>query len=196
MIRNFICEQCGNPFENASRKKLRFCSHKCFAQSRVNSHVEQRACANCGKDYEVLVRPSDARPYKYCSYECMHLGRRLKAAQCPVCGKEYKPRFNHAHGKTQRQQYCSNACRSAARVGTGVGLMSKTSPVMLDAIRKHYTEDGTEQLAKMFGKSRGYIKQLANGMGLRLTPDARKRIIYAASAKSVSGALNHMWKAA
>ncbi len=72
------CEQCGSTWEaypwNIDR--LKFCSHKCWSQSRIGKQAlsrtepETRHCAHCNKPYLVGGVGRARRRSRYCSRSC------------------------------------------------------------------------------------------------------------------------------
>jgi hypothetical protein len=71
-----VCVTCDKRFMRRPCEASRFCSHKCYAWSRV---VEtKRKCKQCGKT--TIGNNYDARERKFCSKECADEARRIPAA--------------------------------------------------------------------------------------------------------------------
>lgn len=85
-IRNYVCEQCGHPFQSRGKDK-RFCSLSCYANSPVGRERLQRAAELGG-----LARRG---------------GKGYPQMPCAVCGKKMEIHANHE----PERFFCSLACR-------------------------------------------------------------------------------------
>jgi hypothetical protein len=117
-----VCSHCGKYFETKGGIGIvNYCSPACRSASRRASGVdnETRFCAACGDAFTVN-RFSTTR---FCSLTCAWVPRkkvRLDQAEqprlCSHCGKPLAANGAHVYGK---RNYCSNACKSAARRESG-----------------------------------------------------------------------------
>lgn len=136
------CETCGKSFETWPSKFRRFCSRKCYEESRKTATM---ACKICGKKFK--VHPSQIKRRKTCSKECFGKWRSLhpkgktwKTKKCEVCGKEFHFYPDRRPNRSERR-FCSNKCR-------GVG-------ISLDAKRKRKV-----YFSKIFGNHRNFRRRL------------------------------------
>lgn len=100
-----VCAKCGADFH--SYEKRRFCSQKCYHQSRIIR--DKRPCAACGEYYHPNV---DGR--KYCSTECAKSARpraiavpkprHIHMTRCHHCGTEFRS------APSSNRKYCSYEC--------------------------------------------------------------------------------------
>src|SRR4051812_44304030 len=87
--------------------------------SRVTQPRFVANCGACGVRFE--CRPD--RPQRYCSRQCVAIGRRtIEARACVVCSQLFLPTAT-----TSRQQFCSQRCRGA---GVTRGLAKPSFPIV------------------------------------------------------------------
>lgn len=62
------CDWCGKEFvtKTSHAWRRRFCSKKCQGIAKTQRHLEERACANCGKTFKI----TRASPVRNCSVYC------------------------------------------------------------------------------------------------------------------------------
>lgn len=63
------CETCGAEFETIKSRHKKYCSLKCYAQSRTVDK-EEKACEFCGGIYEVRVGSEVGEARRFCSMSC------------------------------------------------------------------------------------------------------------------------------
>ena len=108
---NITCKTCGKVFNVWPSRNRKYCSLKCYWQSKRKSTTT--ICPICGKIFE--HKPAIKRVY--CSTKCFLeyrnkiLGRVTRA--CPVCGKVFEC------AKSAKKIYCSRKCAGANRSKRG-----------------------------------------------------------------------------
>lgn len=126
------CRQCGKEFV-AERARRVYCSFACNGASKVGNpdgkygrHCVDRAsvtCLQCGKVFEVTDREVE-KGRVYCGRDCFkasrfgkkrapYKGHEPTVAACAVCSAEFL--VGGRNGRRKGSQFCSRACRHAAR---------------------------------------------------------------------------------
>lgn len=103
-----VCQQCGKvflaPLANVQRGFGKFCSRRCWHETRRISEVRQ--CAICGSVFALTSRTDKQR---YCGPVCSGIARRQFAEIiCRTCGKPFLARASEA--SAGRKKFCSKAC--------------------------------------------------------------------------------------
>lgn len=115
----YICENCGNPFNELYSKVKRrseigtFCSNQCRSEYKKTHKTESKKreciCKTCGKIFNSF--PSNIKPgaSKYCSRQCTFIGNTKKEiVKCVTCENEFETipyKLENGSGK-----YCSREC--------------------------------------------------------------------------------------
>ena len=101
------CIQCGGIFKiSKAHSYKKFCTKKCFEESRGTKVVE---CCICGKTHKRNKWKIENRTKFFCSHECRHESLRSQDSfTCHQCGKIYKKRKSYkAKGN---RKFCSADC--------------------------------------------------------------------------------------
>lgn len=102
------CEYCGKEFifkfKPSTRNKGKFCSKKCFYESRQM----KRKCIQCGKEFVAAKSKVTEGKAIFCSKACFleYSGRNQKTIQCVHCGKSFVVGTGRHDAK-----YCSVRCK-------------------------------------------------------------------------------------
>lgn len=95
MIREFVCEKCGKPFEKAwfpCRNIPKFCSPECGKRRK------RIKCKVCQEYFETYLSRKNSQ---FCSVKCATMAQRREPKICQFCGKE----FTNTNDK-----YCTYEC--------------------------------------------------------------------------------------
>ena len=102
------CQQCGKTFNARSgypTQEKKFCSHKCFTDSRRKRI--KRKCIQCGKTYESTPAEIERSKVIYCSRKCRS-DYHHDIRKCKYCGKTF--RIMKSRTKQGGGKYCSTIC--------------------------------------------------------------------------------------
>lgn len=176
-MHNYICQHCGKPFESrtapTSKRPPKFCSHACYAESKVGKpfpydgprvtpwnkrKLVECTCQICGVTFEVWPSRAKRNPPKYCSWDCFCESKRRitgpdhplwtrEQRQCEWCGKMVwvKP------AKFEEFRFCSRQCLGASVAKDMAELNGPTSieqSLMDELDRRHIPYRVQHQIAK------------------------------------------------
>lgn len=101
--KSIICKYCGEGFEvlpyRVENENKKFCSSEC--QHDYQKNRIERACDNCGNDFETRVSDD----YKCCSWECRNEGlKRRTISSCNWCDGCFE------HHESDDRKFCSVEC--------------------------------------------------------------------------------------
>lgn len=111
-----ICEICGSEFLTYSSQTRRYCTDKCYQESRGEKRV--LICESCSQAFEAYESDLIAERHsgKYCSWDCRYMPGRARA-KCKNCGESFpitKSRLDSGRG-----HYCSVECMRTANPARG-----------------------------------------------------------------------------
>ena len=135
-----ICKFCGKEFLSQSwgkRGNSKFCSRKCFTDSRKSG--KDVVCEHCGKSFYVEHALLEEGKGKFCSKECFYAhpsplkGRSFGGfvdKVCETCGMTFKARRSKSN-----RRFCSDKCAHVKFVGENAPNWRGGRVVGVEAIR-------------------------------------------------------------
>lgn len=100
------CNQCGKEFKTRSTK-VKFCSHKCYAESR--KVINNFTCNFCGKIFHRRTNNDRRTKHIFCSKKCSDESKRkVFPKPCQYCGKIFTP-------INKKMSFCSRTCYESSR---------------------------------------------------------------------------------
>lgn len=165
------CKNCGKEFltypSKIKLKKGRYCSRKCYLESRESVI---RKCLYCGNKFKVKKSWFIKGKGKFCSRSCMgkyqskfrtgnessHWQGGASTLICKNCGKEFKPRGPYELTQEYPRKYCSRRCAE-------LDMTKEKHPCWKGGISKEpYPFDFDKELKEIIKKRDGYQCQLCD----------------------------------
>ena len=114
-LEQIVCSFCRKEFVAKTQNKRKYCSHRCYANSRKNSI--KRNCKTCGNEFVAKLNQAKKGKGQFCSRRCSRLGKNNPSwnggsvlVNCARCGKEIeRNRSMYTKNKTGKH-YCSQDC--------------------------------------------------------------------------------------
>ena len=114
----FVCEWCGQEFEEWTYRQPRFCSNQCRSEfaarqpkpSTIKPEIHiTRICKSCGKEYETTTHQVRLRGSNFCSPECRDAdnGMRMRG--------DGNPNYNGGHIDDYGPNWCSQKRKARKR---------------------------------------------------------------------------------
>jgi len=188
MKREYTCEFCEIKFTDRADRPRRFCSNSCNInfKNKFPKRATVFCCTYCGKEFIRNVYPSliDKNKFEFCSPTCRNKARALTLIPCPVCGKLFSPRYSK--NKDRVRKFCSQPCSNSLLKGRKSTNPKTHTDYEKEFTKKHYPEMGAGWVSEKLGHTKGSIVSLANKLKIKLTGDARKRIMRDATSDSMT----------
>lgn len=170
-----ICEQCGREFvvtaKIPSRLNKRFCSTQCRNEHNATPLPEKQInCHWCSKPFLSKVTRTGVPKRKFCSIQCRNEYNAkqkpaLKKRYCKVCGKEISYNSNYCLEHTPHHR------------------RNIWTEQEINYLVNNYSEMGAEEVSKNIDKTHIQVRDKANKLGLKISEDAVRRIVYDESSK-------------
>lgn len=200
--KSFVCSFCNKEFTPSREYKNKFCSQKCYLDSKAEKWpVQKKHCIICDKEFEVPYR---FREIMTCSQKCnrQRMCKPRITKQCEWCNKEFEIIETRQYFK-----YCSPKCRYAAAIKPECHqLYTITCQNCKKQIEVDYYSKNNKfcslscaksgEFHPMYGKPGAMLGKIAWNHGLTAKTDERvkklgKKISAIIADKLVSGSWDH-----
>ena len=112
-----ICQYCDKKFMTHSSHMRKYCSKKCYTDSKGSIEKE---CEICNKKFIVWQSHVKKGHGRYCSRKCMARGMNKSIKKkCEYCGKEFMvwpSEIKKAHKKNHEVKYRSKICMGKGQI--------------------------------------------------------------------------------